>query len=58
MTQKELPFFMSNPAWYVLDIESGRYRLTPAAPVEAVKSYEEYYEAIENLYEEEDPENV
>jgi hypothetical protein len=54
MTEKTLPYFMSNPAWYVLDEETGRYRLTPNAPVEALKSFEDFYSDDENLFEEDE----
>ena len=40
---KLTPFFITNDAWYTYDDENEMWVLTDKAPLEAVKSYEEYY---------------
>lgn len=55
-TFNEMPYFMSNPEWYT-EVEDGYdpetdtdrgYRLTDKAPQEAIDSYNEFYERLEN----------
>lgn len=41
------PFYMTNESWFYHDDESGRDVLTDKAPPEAVKSYKEYWEALD-----------
>ena len=41
------PYFMSNEDWFYFDEGEWRYKLTDAAPEEARKSYEEFYNMIE-----------
>lgn len=42
------PYFMSNKEWYYFDESDFCYKLTDAAPQEARKSYEAFYEALED----------
>ena len=44
-----MPYFMTNKEWYYYDEEEYWWKLTDKAPVEAVKSYKEYYETV-NLF--------
>ena len=44
----ETPFYMTNNEWYYFDKENWCYRLTDKAPEEAIKSYNEFYEALNN----------
>lgn len=39
------PYFMKNSEWYYYDPNDGErgYKLTPQAPPEAIKSYNEFY---------------
>lgn len=46
MTQPK-PYFMENAEWYYFDEASFRYRLTDEAPKEAVDSYNEFYDLLE-----------
>lgn len=41
------PYFMKNKEWYYFDENEFKYKLTANAPPEAVKSYNEFYEAVE-----------
>ena len=38
-----VPYFMTNEDWYYHDAEEWRYKLTPKAPIEAIKSYDKLY---------------
>ena len=42
---QEMPLFMTNPEWYVRDYDDDEhgYKLTDAAPQEAIDSYNEFY---------------
>ena len=42
---QEMPFFMTNKDWYYRDYEDDDYgyKLTDAAPQEAIDSYNEFY---------------
>jgi hypothetical protein len=42
----ERPYFMENKDWYYYDEDENCYRLTEKAPEKARKSYEEFYEMI------------
>lgn len=45
------PYFLENKEWYIKTYnEDGdlRYELTDKAPAEAVKSYHEYYELVDD----------
>lgn len=35
------PYYMTNPTWYYYDEETHKHKLTPEAPPEAVKDYNE-----------------
>lgn len=51
MTTEE-PYFLSNDEWYIFDEESFRYVLTDKANEKAKKSYEEFYDKLENKWQE------
>lgn len=40
------PYFMENKEWYYFDEEEFRYKLTPKAPEDAIKSYKDFYAAL------------
>jgi hypothetical protein len=44
------PFFMSNESWYTWNEHDFRYELTEEAPLEAVNSYKEFYEILDNRF--------
>jgi hypothetical protein len=41
------PYFMTNIEWYEFSDTKGKYVLTKKAPPKAVKSYKEFYKALE-----------
>lgn len=41
------PYFMNNKDWYRFDDDEGVIVLTKDAPPEAIKSYEDFYKAID-----------
>ena len=43
----EQPYFLSNPEWYEYDYELSRYILTDIAPAEAIESYKEFYDLLD-----------
>ncbi|MCQ2507245.1 MAG: hypothetical protein MJ097_00480 [Dorea sp.] len=45
------PFFMTNDDWYYFDGKEKRYKLTEEAPEEAVDSYKEFYNLLEEVKE-------
>ena len=51
MNSVSKPYFMKNEEWYYYDEKEEEYKLTDKAPIEAIESYEEFYE--EEDYEEE-----
>ena len=46
------PYFMTNGNWYYFDEIEFCYKLKDSAPVEAVKSYEEFYSMDDIIIEE------
>ena len=40
---------MKNKDWYYKDEKTRKYKLTDKAPLEAIKSYEEYYAEFNKL---------
>lgn len=46
----ERPYFTTNTEWYYYDEDKGILRLTDKAPPEAVKSYEEFYDMQQKVY--------
>lgn len=42
----EVPFFLTNPEWYTIGENGIGYKLTDKAPIEAQKSYEEFYKEV------------
>ena len=46
MTFSKEPYYMKDKSWYYHDEEKGIDVLTPEAPPEAVKSYKEFYDAL------------
>lgn len=46
----EIPYYMTNEKWYKHNKKLFRDELTPEAPPEAVQSYIEFYEQLENSY--------
>ena len=50
MTIKEIPFFMTNPEWYIFNEDEWRYELTDQAPPEAVDSYTEFYGELDKQF--------
>ncbi len=47
MNDIERPYFLENKEWYYYDEEEGIYKLTEKATEEAIKSYNEFYKAVE-----------
>lgn len=43
-----VPYFMSNKEWYYRSQRTGKFVLTPKAPPEAIKSFNEYLAKEEN----------
>ena len=43
---REMPFFLTNDEWYVVDPDDDDYgyKLTDKAPQEAIDSYNEFYD--------------
>lgn len=39
---------MSDPDWFVFDEKEWKYKLTDKAPLKAIESYKQFYEALEN----------
>ena len=48
MTVK-MPYFMENKEWYYYDEEEYCWKLTDKAPKEAIESYKQYYENLDEL---------
>ena len=46
MLKLEKPFFMSDPSWFEYDKDTYTYVLTPQAPEEAKKSFNDFYKNI------------
>ena len=42
------PFFMSKKEWFYFDEKEWVYKLTDKAPKEAVESYAEFYNVLNN----------
>ena len=42
------PYFMENENWFYYDEEKEIYKLTKEAPKEAIESYKEFYELLNN----------
>lgn len=51
MTLTEKPYFLTNEEWYYYDYDEMVYKLTDKATKEAIKSYEEFYELLNSMYE-------
>lgn len=49
---RQQPYFMTNENWYYFDENEFCYKLKDGAPVEAVKSYEEFYSTEDIIIEE------
>lgn len=43
---KEMPYFMTNHAWYRFDFEKRKFILTKYATDKAKQSYKEYYSEV------------
>lgn len=43
-----MPYFMENEEWYYYDEDEEIYKLTDKAPLEAKRSYKEFYQEDEN----------
>ena len=43
------PYFLSNKKWYYYDEEEFCYKLTGEATKEAIKSYKEFYNLLDNV---------
>ena len=50
MTIDKEPYFLSNKDWFYYDEEEFCYKLTNKATKEAIKSYNEFYELLDNNY--------
>ena len=50
MTIDKEPYFLSNKDWYYYDEEEFCYKLTNKATKETIKSYNEFYELLDNNY--------
>ena len=50
MTIDKEPYFLSNKDWFYYDEEEFCYKLTNKATEEAIKSYNELYELLDNNY--------
>ena len=48
MVINEEPYFLSNKDWFYYDEEEFCYKLTDKATKEAIKSYEEFYELLDD----------
>lgn len=46
--QIERPYFMSDKSWYFYNDKTERFELTNKATKEAIKSYNEFYELVDN----------
>lgn len=46
---RDKPYFMENPDWYYFDENEWCYKLTDAAPPDAVDSYREFYDNTEEI---------
>lgn len=46
MKNIEIPYFFTNKEWYYYD--GNVFKLTDKAPEEAIKSYKEYYNLIDD----------
>ena len=44
------PYFMSDPEWYYFDPNEWCYKLTDKAPEDAVDSYNEFYDTLNESY--------
>lgn len=44
----DMPYFMTNEAWYYFDYKKRMYVLTEAAPDKAKRSYKQYYKELKN----------
>lgn len=44
-------YFLKNKDWYYFDKEKHKLFLTDKAPKEAIESYNEFYEKLNELYE-------
>lgn len=44
------PYFLTNPEWYIFDEKNCRYILTDKATDEAKKSFDDYYNQIDEKY--------
>lgn len=44
------PYFMSNKKWWRYDLKKRIMVLTKEAPPKAVKSYQEFYKKVNDLY--------
>lgn len=44
---QDYPLFLENELWYYYDDEEEIYKLTDKAPPEAIESYNEFYNEIE-----------
>lgn len=42
------PYFLSNIEWYVYDYDLSMYILTDKVPVEAIESYKEFYDLLDD----------
>lgn len=47
MRVAEEPYFLTNSNWYRFDEHECKYILTNDAPEKAVKSYNEYYDLVD-----------
>ena len=45
------PYFLSNKDWYYYDEEEFCYKLTDKAPKEAIESYNEFYNQLNEFIE-------
>lgn len=41
------PYFLTNDSWYYYDEDEGVYKLTEKAPKEAIQSYNEFYDVLD-----------
>lgn len=46
--QVEKPYFMSNEDWFYFDEKEFKYKLTEKATEKARKSYEDFYDLLED----------